>query len=403
MAPPNSVEQFCLQFGIAALADGDAGRQVLHHRQRLDGLPGITERGTADQIRLDTGLPLTIVANDIGGAFAEAYVGEGDERHAASALRRDAYLFENLPVGARVFLEQDADGDGPIAGIEFCKRRADIADGRHPDRFRQALGRYTQAHRQVAARVNSQLRAIERRAGHDIRHDREPPHLGGQFGSDIRYRRVVLAGDDELDVSLSVVVDEPIADVRNVGEVAADRLFELLLRERSLRFRHVVDGQRRPGRRRRRRSEFVRRRRRRSPPPGRFRMRLTMISVTASVSESCEPGGSSMPSIERAVSVTGRKPLGSRRCPGQGCSEEKQAEGHGDEAISHRPGDEPGVKAQDASIALLFVLMRLQEIGREHRRYQSRAEQRKQHLDRDCYAELLEELARDRGHEARGR
>jgi hypothetical protein len=115
--------------------------------------------------------------------------------------------------------------------------------GRHPDRFRQTLGRYTEAHRQVPAWVNSQLRAIERCAGRDIRHDREPAHLGGQFGSDIRYRRVVLAGDDEFDVSLSIIVDEPIADVRNVGEVAADRLFELLLRERSLRFRHVVDGQ----------------------------------------------------------------------------------------------------------------------------------------------------------------
>src|SRR5207344_1210301 len=102
---------------------------------------------------------------------------------------------------------------------------------------------YTEAHRQVAAWVNSQLRAVERCAGHDICHDREPAHLGGQFGSDIRYRRVVLAGDDEFDVSLSIIVDEPIADVRNVGEVAADRLFELLLRERTLRFRYVVDGQ----------------------------------------------------------------------------------------------------------------------------------------------------------------
>src|SRR6476646_2194537 len=35
------------------------------------------------------------------------------------------------------------------------------------------------------------------------------------------------------------IVDELIADVRDVREVATDRLFQLLLRERSLRFRHV--------------------------------------------------------------------------------------------------------------------------------------------------------------------
>jgi putative tryptophan/tyrosine transport system substrate-binding protein len=41
-------------------------------------------------------------------------------------------------------------------------------------------------------------------------------------------------------------------------------------------------------------------------------------------------------------------------------------------------------------------------IGREHRRYHPRAEQRKQHLYRNGDAELLEELAWDRRHEARG-
>src|SRR3981081_2682545 len=46
--------------------------------------------------------------------------------------------------------------------------------------------------------------------------------------------------------------------------------------------------------------------------------------------------------------------------------------------------------------------MRPEEIGREHRRYHPRAEQGKQHLYRDCYAELFEELAGNRRHEARG-
>ena len=41
---------------------------------------------------------------------------------------------------------------------------------------------------------------------------------------------------------------------------------------------------------------------------GRLRRRFTMSLVTASVSESCEPGGSSMASSEREMSETGRKP-----------------------------------------------------------------------------------------------
>ena len=44
-----------------------------------------------------------------------------------------------------------------------------------------------------------------------------------------------------------------------------------------------------------------------------------------------------------------------------------------------------------------------QEIGREHRRDQTRRQQREQHLHRDGDAELLEELAGDARHEARRR
>ena len=92
------------------------------------------------QVSLDGGLPLAVVSNDASGAFAKAYVGKRNERHPAAALRGNPYLLENLPVGARVLLEQDPDWNGSIPGIEFCQCRADIADGRHPDRFRQAFG-----------------------------------------------------------------------------------------------------------------------------------------------------------------------------------------------------------------------------------------------------------------------
>ena len=163
--PAEAFEQLCLQLRVAALADRDAGRQVLHYRKALDGFPRITERGAADQVRLDAGLPLTVEADDVGGALAETYVGKSDKRDAPSALRRNADLLEDLPVGARIFLEEDADGDGSIAGIKFGERRADIADGRDPDRFRKTLGRDAETNSRIPAWINPQLRTIERCPG----------------------------------------------------------------------------------------------------------------------------------------------------------------------------------------------------------------------------------------------
>jgi hypothetical protein len=47
----------------------------------IDGFPRITERGATGQSHY-AGLPLTIVAYNIGCAFAETDVGEGDEQGA---------------------------------------------------------------------------------------------------------------------------------------------------------------------------------------------------------------------------------------------------------------------------------------------------------------------------------
>ena len=113
---------------------------MLHHRQRFNGFPRITKRGATGQIRLDAGLPLTIVANDIGCAFAETHVGERDEGIYPLRVVTDAYLLEDLSIGARIFLKQDPNGDSSIAGIELGERGADIPDGRYPDRFRQTFG-----------------------------------------------------------------------------------------------------------------------------------------------------------------------------------------------------------------------------------------------------------------------
>ena len=66
--------------------------------------------------------------------------------------------------------------------------------------------------------------------------------MSGEHGCDVGYRCIILAGDDEFDVSLSIIVDEPVPDVWYVRQVAADRMFEVLLRARPLRFGHVINS-----------------------------------------------------------------------------------------------------------------------------------------------------------------
>ena len=121
----------------------------------------LAERGVADQIGLDAGLPLAIVANDAGRPLRRSWMSARATSGTPPCRAGDGTrnLLEHLPVGARAFLEQDADRDGPIAGVELCQRRADIADGRDADRFRQALGRDAETHREVPARINAQFRA----------------------------------------------------------------------------------------------------------------------------------------------------------------------------------------------------------------------------------------------------
>ncbi len=140
------LEQLGLQLRIAAVADRDPSRKIVHDRQGIDGRYSLAERSATDEIRFHAGLALAVVSSDAGRPFAESDVGKRDERHESAALRRDAYLFEHLQVGTRILLEQDPDRHGPISGIELGKRRADITDGCNTDRLGQGLGRNSQAH-----------------------------------------------------------------------------------------------------------------------------------------------------------------------------------------------------------------------------------------------------------------
>ena len=108
------------------------------------------------------------------------------------------------------------------------------------------------------------------------------------------------AGDDELQVALAVVLEEPEADVRLVGEDRADPELQVLLRRRALRFVDEIDDEASPCAARRRAAPRI------WPPKisaertsGMARNFSEIARVTRSVSSSREPGGSSIASSAR--------------------------------------------------------------------------------------------------------
>src|SRR5262249_25128242 len=106
-----------------------------------------------------------------------------------------------------------------------------------------ALGRDGQTDRQIAPWIYPQLRSIEGGGRNDVRNHGKPPHLGGKLRGHICDRIAVLAADDEGHGAFAGIVEEPVVHIRNIAEIPADRLLELLLRERSLRFWNKIDGQ----------------------------------------------------------------------------------------------------------------------------------------------------------------
>ena len=116
----------------------------------------------------------------------------------------------------------------------------------------------------------------------DVGDERNAPHLRRELLGDVGVTvSVIGTGHVEGDRRATVVIDEPVAQIRDVLELAADRELELALgRSNALRFRRVVDVDRRAADLLRRPSEPVRRRRRRSRSPAPAHLR-TISSVTA--------------------------------------------------------------------------------------------------------------------------
>ena len=87
----------------------------------------------------------------------------------------------------------------------------------------------------------------------------------------------------------------------------------------------------------------------------------------------------------------------------QGSGENQSAREQGQPAVAHGSAHEPRIEAHDRAVPLRMLMRRAQEIGGDHRRDETRDEQREHDGDRDRQAELTEILAGDAAHEAHRR
>ena len=132
-------------------------------------------------------------------------------------------------IAARGVLELDPDRHQPVAGVEFRQRRADVADGGDADGLRQAFGGDAEPGGEIGPRLDAQLGPVERGFRDHVGDQRNPLHLRRQFAGDVADDVAVGAGDHQRNRAQAVLVEEPVADIGNVLELAADLELELAL------------------------------------------------------------------------------------------------------------------------------------------------------------------------------
>ena len=122
-------------------------------------------------------------------------------------------LLEQWQVAAGGVFELDPDRHQPVAGVEFCERRADIADGGDAYRLRQALGGDAEPCCQIRPRLDTKFGPVERGLGNHIGDQRNSLHLGRQLAGDVGDDIAVGAGHHQRDRAQAVLVEEPESDV----------------------------------------------------------------------------------------------------------------------------------------------------------------------------------------------
>ena len=229
-----------------------------------------------------------------------------------------------------------------------------------------------------------------------------PLHLGRELARDIVDDVAVAACDDQRDRAIALVVEEPEADVGDVVELLADRVLEVALRELALGLRRVVDDQRGAPHllRALRRTAAVDEDASDLGPLA--QARDDVLGDLFGVGElrarrQLQPEPRARGILRRQEALRQQRQAPDRR------HEDADADQHGDVVVPHRPGDHAVIGVEHHAGRRIVVVVMLHEIGRQHRRDEARGEQREEYLHRHGDAELLEELARDARHEARGR
>ena len=176
----------------------------------------------ADEIGADQDAPVAVVAVDGGRPLREFELRDGGERHGAAGCRRHHQVFEKLAVAARAVGQLDADRHLAVADVEFGEVGADVADGGDADGFGNRLGRNAKVGRDIRPWIDTQFRPVEFGGRDDVEKRWDALGLARQLGADAVDLCGVGAADDELQLALAVVLHEPVTDVGNAGEIAAD-------------------------------------------------------------------------------------------------------------------------------------------------------------------------------------
>ena len=123
-------------------------------------------------------------------------------------------------IGARLLVELHADRHLAVADVELGEVGGDVADGGDAHGLRDGLGGHAEVGGDLGLRDDAQLGPVELGRGDHVGEQRQALGLAGQLGRDLRDGGRIAAGDDELELALAVVLQEPVADV---GHAGADR------------------------------------------------------------------------------------------------------------------------------------------------------------------------------------
>ncbi len=351
----------------------------------------------ADEVGAEHNAPRAVVAVDGGRPLTELEIGNRRERNGGARGRRDLELLQELPAFARLLVELHADRHLAVADVELGEVGANVADGGDTDGLGDRLRGHAELRGELGLRIDAQLGAVQLGRRDDVGDHRNAPRLARQVRADLVDGLAIATGDDELELALAVILHEPEADVGLGRECAADLLLDLPLAELALILRHQVEDEGCL-------AHLL------AAPQEAAAVDKYALHVAALLYQAGDLVRQRPSSPRSAIPAAARGRAGCARVflrqesvrqeveAADRAGEDQNAQGDRRYVMAHRPSDEARVGAHEPAF-LVHVPGRAQEVGGQHRRYETRNEQREEHGRRDHEAELLEVLPGDAAHE----